>query len=296
MDGNPVNLVDPTGLNPFCDDEKNINYKGSTYKRCFGVGGGIATKKNLLVNTRSAPWRKYISNQAPATMVVPVRHPSNLEKEFGICTELLKMRRIFTNGAFSDWELNARNIMAEISGVIEAGKEYALRDAIGIAYNPYNRIEWNKYALPLQLSGKDPNIVLFHPNGDIKVSGESSYNFKAILLSGNQYGISSRKLTAYSGKDIDPSNLEDVYEISLIIAFGVARRYFVDTSFGATNYNHRPTGSTKYMSCPVDIGPAFFFRDPNSIGVENAFSSEELWKQHGWGNGKANLVPSGCQK
>jgi hypothetical protein len=201
------------------------------------------------------------------------------------------MRQFYTTVGFYNWELNARNLLSEIGGVIGNGKEYALRDAIGIAYNPYNRIAWNKYALPLRRNGEESN--LYEPNKGVKVHGDRYYDFDAILLSGTQYGISTREFTAWGGDYLGTSR-EKIYEVALIIAYAVSKRYFVDTSFGATEYLHKPPGTSKYMSCTTD-GPAFFTRSPYERGPEKAITSDELWAQQGWGNGYANLVPKGCK-
>lgn len=148
---NPVNYVDPTGLRriaPECSGGGDLfssysvsNYQGYPYY--------------IMVNYQHEPWSCYKSEHAPYhTVLVPVRHPLNLLEENPNCASSLEVAKAFyASGAFTMWEVNARNIMAEINGVISSQKEWALRDAIGIAYVPYNRIEFNSEMKEMRYTG-----------------------------------------------------------------------------------------------------------------------------------------------
>ena len=82
-----------------------------------------------------------------------------------------------------------------------------------------------------------------------------------ILLAGKGLGHSEQFAVVGSTLDapyyytevLDPEwvKSKEVYEFSLIVAYGVHHKYFRDTSIGATDYKHRPD------DCG-DNGPAFF--------------------------------------
>jgi hypothetical protein len=226
----------------------------------------------------------------PKIVTIPVRHPLDLNQQFGICTfEQKKLH--YVGKKFTNWEVNARDLMVEVNGVIENGQEWALRDSIAIAYTPYNRVMWNKHLWPSE------------PNYEPEFTG-GQFDVKNLLVSGSesssQYGIANpdsfyRAWTGDNGK-----NSDYIYEISLIIAYGVHRGYFIDTSFGATEYRHIPE------MC-VANGPAFFTRDPELRETHgatwtdeytyNGISTEQLWEQQGW-NGdipEPDRYPAGCR-
>lgn len=109
-------------------------------------------------------------------------------------------------------------------------------------------------------------------------------DFKRILLapgSGGQFAVgnyqdgSYRKALnpGYSGNVQVPNK---VYEFSLIVAYGVSKTYFEDTSYGAVAFVHRPGeyGPT---------GPAFYYKRPEHFGYKpNSRSSAELKANDGW--------------
>lgn len=150
------------------------------------------------------------------------------------------------------WELNARNIFAEIHGVISSLKPYATADSIAIAYSPYNRSNstdqsWSNRTVEEQLLARPPS----------------------------QYAISYQDTE--SGEWVmsaaQPSRFEEpeVFQFTLAIALGVDQGYLWDPSFGSMNYAHRP--ATEGVN-----GPAHF-RNPRSPAT-----SFELLRQR-------NLIP-----
>ncbi|NHZ71873.1 MAG: hypothetical protein GWP17_02155 [Aquificales bacterium] len=206
----------------------------------------------LQVNYQQSPWGKYaIPKAAPShPVMIPVRHSLNLYEEDPSCgIDLETVRAFYASGAFTTWEVNARNIIAELHGVIAEQKEWALRDAIGVAYVPYNRVAFN--SLPVE-----------QRRGDTFESYENRGDVLSILLAGGghqnsqQFAItaSTPKAPYYYTAVLNPSEWSlsrEVYEFSLIVAYGVHYKYFRDTSFGATDYKHRPG------DCGEN-GPAFF--------------------------------------
>jgi hypothetical protein len=109
--------------------------------------------------------------------------------------------------------------------------------------------------------------------------------------------FSAGEWTAWRGYGMDEYNRENVYEIALIVAYGVAKRYFVDTSFSAIEYRHRIKPQYRGgMECGT-AGPAFFYKFPEKIGQERyGFSTEEVWEQQGWGDNPTSLLPAGCSR
>jgi hypothetical protein len=230
----------------------------------------------LRVNYQSLPWSRHKSALAPHfPTLIPVRHPLNLDDENPSCGDSIEAAAAYyTDGGFTDWEVNARNILAELHGVISSQEEWALRDAIGVAYNPYNRLQWNQRVNSDQID----STMIYHPRPGIKDS------LLGILLapgSGGQYAVGNYSAGSYL-KGLNPGLNESVampqkvYEFSLIVAYGVSKRYFEDTSYGAVSFVHRPDsyGPT---------GPAYFYKRPEQFGyAPNARSSAELAESGGW--------------
>lgn len=305
---NPINLVDPTGLSPLCNDEQDsVNFSGFTYTRCVRFGGGVGVKRSLIVNLRHEPWGKYVSKTAPAVMTVPVRHPVNLANEFGFaaCDTLEEAQQLYASRAFYGWEVNARQIVSEMFGVIESGMPWALPDAIGIAYNAYNRVEWNK---------KHPEN-LYHPYKGVSPNDPDAALKGVLLPAGNQTAIANPDSWRRGVRGAPGNNSRNIYEVALIVAYGVDRRYFVDTSFGSTIFVHRPPdparwewdiqaqewvakGNISGMECGGN-GPAFFYQNPQTYAGPlkrfAAFTSEQLWSQQGWGSGRSPGRPAQCR-
>lgn len=164
---------------------------------------------------------------------------------------------IFSSSKFAFWEVNARNIIAEIYGVIVNQKEYALRDAIGIAYSPYNRQAYNTLPpAPMGNGSTQKEREIPFVQRTEKYAG-GSLDLKTLLLEDSQHAITSASTA------LNPNNSK-VYEFALIVSYGVDRRYFYDTSYGAVDYRHRHEGSNPYLDCGTD-GPAFFFLVPTGV-------------------------------
>lgn len=107
---------------------------------------------------------------------------------------------------------------------------------------------------------------------------------------------------------------KNIYEVAIIIAYGVDKRYFEDVSFGATMFIHRPPdparwewdkeknewvsrGNISGMECGMD-GPAFFYKNGQTyakLGRKGAITSEQLWNPRGWGNGISPGRPAQCK-
>ena len=172
--------------------------------------------------------------------MIPVRHPLNLIEKYPECgISLETAQETYSNGDFEVWEVNARNVMQEMAGVISAQKAYALPDAIGIAYTPYNRHQtgdWRGYE-----GGTDPMSLLLAGGNQFAVSAHSEeypYGFRGPLTGSYTDG-------------------KRVYEFSLIVTYGVHHKYFIDTSYGATEYRHRPKDSNPFIDCGYG-GPCIF--------------------------------------
>ena len=201
--------------------------------------------------------------------MIPVRHPLNLFEENPYCGDSLEAaKEHYTNGTFTMWEVNARNLIAEIGGVIAVQEEWALRDAIGIAYVPYNRLEYN------------PNWATYNNRGDPL----------GVLLGGDgQFAIAATEDDAYIGALNPGEAREEVYHFSLVVAYGVDKKYFRDTSYGATNYNHRPydEDDPEQKHCEV-LGEYYtytFFKDQRNAlwnRYDRTLTSAELAAQGGW--------------
>jgi hypothetical protein len=163
--------------------------------------------------------------------MVPIRHPLNLITKYPGCNEsLATSKALYTSGAFTPWEVNARNIIVEMKGVIWAQKEWALRDAIGIAYTPYNRVEFN--------NNQPANDRYPYPNYRFG-SDENRNDTTGMLLSG-EFAVSASDSSAYLTGLNPGESYRQTYHFALIVAYGVHYRYFRDTSYGATGYFHRP--------------------------------------------------------
>ncbi len=236
------------------------------------------------------PWFEYarpgITN---SPRQIPVRHPLNLLEENPACgTSRTEALAFYASGAFTTWEVNARNIMQEIGGAIASQKEWALRDAIGIAYVPYNRATFNSLPPEMRYTG----------NGDeTGASFKSSYGNDALgmLLGGDgQFaGLSTKGYyNALQGKY--GSRSKGVYYFSLVVSFGVYYQYLIDTSYGATGYFHRPynkndqSQTPEYGHCEVtgDYYSYTFFKNQRAIYFWlNSWqpTSAELMASSGWG-------------
>lgn len=145
------------------------------------------------------------------------------------------------------WELNARNVFAEIHGVIGSRKPYATADSIGIAYNPYNRsnssgLSWSERNVEEQLLAPGQCAITYQDpkSGDWVISAAQPSRYAA----------------------------PEVFEFTLVIAFGVDKGYLWDPSYGSMNYGHRP-----HVDGPN--GPAYF-RNPGPTATTFA-----LLRQHG---------------
>lgn len=235
------------------------------YNVILGSPGGSVIAY-LQVNYQTLPWREYAKPQAPGySRLIPVRHPLDLREEYPDCgLGFEEVRAIYSNGNFYVWEVNARNIMASLNSVIANQKPYALRDAIGIAYAPYNRQQaggWTGYM------GKDDPLSLLLAGGD---------NFEVSANSENYPGAYTApfKGTGYS---------HDVYYFSLVVAYGVHYEYFYDTSYGASEYRHRPDEkSNSEIVCGGD-GPAFFMHPGTRLNnYQYKWTTEELEARGGW--------------
>jgi hypothetical protein len=256
------------------------------------------------------PWKEYAlppRSRRETTSIypqvwVPVGHPLNLDPDR--CLDVDAFKALLA-GSFSTWEVNARNILAELGGVIAVNAEWALRDAIGVAYSPYNRLPYEGTA--------------YH--GDSHVNPHS---VKGLLLAGDpppgtfQYALIGGWVRAKNPGESGAvgKNLEErtyAYEISLIIAYGVDRRLLRDTSFGATEYVARPKkadwawddtlkvwvhgkGNWSGIECG-DVGPTFFYQHGRfGENADYGIPSEQLWRQQGFGTtGKRIGMPSGCK-
>ena len=288
---NPVNYVDPTGFIGCQKFNEDISLGYFSYqKRSCTSGTG------LLVNYRSSPWNQYASPSAPGgTVRVPLRHELDLDPGHS-CITATQAQAFYASGRFEDWEVNARNILGEIGAVIGTSAEWALRDAIGIGYIPYNRV----------------GIYAPYDNGNISA-------VRGLILAGSQFAILhgdsfNRTIHGYNlGKDA-----QTIHEITLIIAYGVEKRYFMDTSFGAVSFAHRlpnepewkweknnitgeydwfPKGNHTGIACG-QTGPAFFqhYSDVNTYPTN--LTSAQLVDQGGWGSGLADnsYLPSICNQ
>jgi RHS repeat-associated protein len=285
VNNNPISLVDPSGLCipeqdafdstciPFLpDDTESHTLFNYTVIPGQSVGSAISY---LQVDYQDSPWSRYKTAIAPRyPVLVPVRHPLNLSDADPYCyDEPLDSVRAFTSNSFEAWEVNARNILAEIHGVIASQQEWALRDAIGIAYNPYNRRDYN--ALPPGTQHYYQRTGFFSGGSDLK----------ALLLASNQYA-----LTTTGNFALDPSNsteMQKVYEFSLVVAYGVEQGYFRDTSQGAVKFSHQKGAPTDSFNCG-ETGPAFFrIRLDFSYNLTTA----ELERQGGWPEPVNNMIP-----
>ena len=246
---NPVNYVDPSGFHectpedavisfslcqPSLRTDKFYNYTVLPNRFDNGINAYVR------VNYRQRPWRPYTTSKAPhGPALIPIRHPLNLLDKFSNCiVSLEEMQKTYTNGQFTVWEVNARNIMGAMASVISQNKGYAVRDAIGIAYVPYNR----------------------HQAGERGYQGKSD-PLSLLLAGGDQFEVSANSET-YPRGFVGPAigsytNGQRVYEVALIVAYGVHYEYFFDTSYKATEYRHRHKNSNSYLDCGYD-GPAFF--------------------------------------
>jgi hypothetical protein len=98
------------------------------------------------------------------------------------------------------------------------------------------------------------------------------------LLQGDgQFAVSSTAGFAYTAGINPGENYRDVYHFSLVVAFGVDRRYFIDTSYGANEYFHQ-------AGCDNEHKYAFFKNQqyPFFRRKDRQFPSEELAAQRGW--------------
>ena len=270
---NPVNYTDPTGLCIPEDVDSGVCYptpppgsRGIFNYQVFPGQPGSETIAYIHIAYRDFPWRRYITSLAPRVhhTVIPVRHPLNLIGEDSSCDDNLQAAQsLYSNGTFTPWEVNARNIMGAMAGVISSQKEYALRDAIGIAYAPYNR----QRAGSTGYQGKSDVVSL-------------------LLAGGNQFEVSADSVKypdAYRGPlSGDYPRGQKVYEFSLIVAYGVHRNYFFDTSYGAVEYRHRPKDSNEYIDCEY-AGPAFFVHPrAQDNDYKDKWTSHELERHGGW--------------
>lgn len=216
--------------------------------------------------------------------MIPVRHPLDLTGGDSNCILSLEIvKAIYASGAFMTWEVNARNIMQEVSGVILAQKEWALRDAIGIAYVPYNRVDFNNL----------PRGERYPPQGGTFFPYDDRDDALGMLLAGDgQFAVLSTAgyKAAFKGLYADALN---VYHFSLAVTYGVHYRYLRDTSYGATGYFHRPYDPKDDRQTP-DFGHCqvtgeyydyTFFRNQryeNYDWRDRLFTSAELEQQGGW--------------
>lgn len=139
------------------------------------------------------------------------------------------------------WELNARNVFAELYGVIADRKEYAIADSIGIAYSPYNRRD----SVGESWSGISVKAQLLRGSGT--ATAQYAIGFKD-LDSGNWVMSGAR-----------PSTYADVqvFQFTLIVAYGVEHGYLWDPSFGSQNYAHRTLNGETYFRNPGLSDTAF---------------------------------------
>ncbi len=196
------------------------------------------------------PWRLYAANTTVSAspsrgwVNVPVRHKRNLYQE-GCAAETQQAAiDYYTNGKFETWEVNARNLMVEITGALDSvdpsDSTWALADAIGIAYAPYNRAAENRKFLKAHPAWTVSNL----PWKGIGTDGYSGLNPLGVLLRSNQFGV----MTERNGAETWRAGLRGVggvmnYEMSLVVAYGVHFQLFRDTSYGAVSFRHRGPGN-----------------------------------------------------
>ena len=284
VDCYPVNLTDPSGSKPWCPpgEEEDCNNMSFVSYRGFSYLRSNRPPQKLYVDYSQYPWNTYTDKtKTPHTLVrIPIRHPLNLYIKFWQCLDandqVNSIKQLYMTNNFYNWEVNARNIIGEMKGIFNRGEETALRDSIGIAYNPYNQVAWNRYAHSgINSSIKSLDYDPFH--NEIK---ENYYDFKAVLISGTQFAVGASTQTIFAGAAIgSPRVSQNIYEVALIIAYGVDKRYFRDTSFGATEFRQRPD---EYSDLGIS-GPTFFYKNPIVAGIRRyARTSEQLWAQQGW--------------
>jgi RHS repeat-associated protein len=280
---NPINHIDPLGLIPSICHSGTINFNEFSYYRVLCGWSG----RSLMININSQPWQEFASPRGKTTGLinVPDRHPLNLSEEFGVCPPLEVKKALYASDAFLDWEVNARNILTELHGVLESASSspWALRDAIGVAYVPYNRATWNV---------NNPSI---NPHWKPH-SGLSPYEMRALLISYSQFGISTAASKGWDpglSKYVGP-HAREIYEIALIVAYGVHYRYFEDTSAGATGFAHRQevVENTSQIACGLS-GPAFFYQTGYHGAAPYGRTSMELWRATG---GDPALWPGGINE
>ncbi|MBN2502588.1 MAG: RHS repeat-associated core domain-containing protein [Anaerolineales bacterium] len=296
--GNPVNYIDPSGMFAETKELSGVTWKSTVYGITINY-----LQPALLKYNQSGTAVKYISKRHPLN-VVSLFNPCLVEKDGKLVYDIEKVRQTW-NDNFTVWELNARNIVAEMGAAFYYEEAWAIPDAIGMAYTPYNRAKFG----PLR----------FTPWGG------ANDEIKSYLLSGGQLGIMNRHYYAMGPFADLFEKAEDIHDISLIIAFGVHQNYLMDTSYGAHTYTHRPkdayweavliNGTWTWQpglanfsgfACTPDgrdSGPAFFkkgFYDEGTYGYGFAWSTYELEERSGVGFGESlsnyyespNLLPA----
>ena len=272
VNGNPINYTDPTGLRPCSPDNTGScipdlsppygNTKGLFNYNVIPGTPRSTIKAYIQVNYQDMPWLRYTRPSAPSyPILIPVRHPANLYPVDEDCaTE--SGRTVFQDSRYDFWEVNARNILAEMKTAISTQKEWALRDAIALANIPQNRLDYSMlsegghhyYERTEGIYGTDLKDVLFG-------QGES-----------DQFAI-----TAQGGAMFDVSSSQKEYAFALIVTYGVNKNYFYDTSKEALLYAHQ-NGEDGVFDCGVE-GPLFLrIRKEFSYNLTTA----ELAAQGGW--------------
>ncbi len=202
--------------------------------------------------------------------MIPVRHSLNLLEEDESCNDSLQSAKdYYRSGGFTTWEVNARNLMQEMASVITTQKAWALPDAIGLAYVPYNQVKFNAEGHTDNFAGGADNAfdLLLHPDSDGQFAGISSAGYRVVEGS---YGYRA-------------------YYFSLVVAYGVHYQFLRDTSYGATNYNHRPYDDKHPERSHCEVTGEYytyaFFKDarnPLYNREDRTFTSAELEARGGW--------------
>lgn len=217
----------------------------------------------IIVNYQHEPWACYKTKLAPNyPILIPVRHPANLYLVDSKCLSE-DVITVFQDSRYQFWEISARNIVAEMKTAISNQREWALRDAIAIAYVPYNRLDYSLRPIGSHLDGGREEAIYGSDLKDI-LFGKGE---------GAQFAVTEQGHFVF-----DLSDYQKEYEFALIVTYGVDKKYLSDTSQGAIGYVHQGVEDDGYFVCEDD-GPLFLKKIP---GTTYNLTTGELEAQGRW--------------
>jgi hypothetical protein len=233
-------------------------------------------------------------------MTVPVRHKQNLYEEgcnvpapdldkrepFPVGQN--NAREYYLNGGFRMWEVNARNLMLEFHLDQYRNYDTIVPDAIAIAYVPYNRAAYNATLSYPAYSGYYDDLT-----GRDRIQKAGQDPFRVLLggtLSVGWEGMANGKYTYSWYAGLTGSGTTLSYELALIIAYGVDKKWFIDTAYGAIEYRHRGSDNPYGDETPnpnddfTCNNPTTFFLSPGFTAGYYALTTKELRARGGWPN------------